>query len=54
MVEYCYPECTTSVVTALSHFRKLYPDYRAQEIECVPYLAFSQSSVAFLPPILFQ
>ncbi|KAL1710959.1 terpenoid cyclases/protein prenyltransferase alpha-alpha toroid [Schizophyllum commune] len=33
MVEYCYPECTTSVVTALSHFRKLYPDYRAQEID---------------------
>ncbi|KDR67988.1 hypothetical protein GALMADRAFT_257537 [Galerina marginata CBS 339.88] len=33
MIEYCYPECTTSVITALAIFRKHYPDYRAQDIE---------------------
>lgn len=33
MIEYSYPECTTSVITALSIFRKHYPDYRAGEIE---------------------
>lgn len=32
MVEYDYPECTTSVVTALSLFSKYYPTYRRQEI----------------------
>ena len=32
MVEYDYPECTTAVVTALSLFTRLYPDYRAAEI----------------------
>ena len=32
MVEYCYPECTTSVITALAIFRKHYPDYRKEEI----------------------
>lgn len=32
MVEYDYPECTTAVVTALSTFSALYPDYRAQDI----------------------
>lgn len=35
MVEYDYPECTTAVVTALSLFSKIYPDYRAQEIRDV-------------------
>ena len=35
MVEYDYPECTTSVVTGLSLFRKLYPDYRANDIGIV-------------------
>lgn len=35
MIEYCYPECTTSVVTALSIFRKHYPDYRSADIEYV-------------------
>jgi lanosterol synthase len=33
MVEYDYPECTTAVVTALSLFRKHWPDYRTQEIK---------------------
>lgn len=33
MVEYDYPECTTACVTALSLFRKHWPDYRASEIE---------------------
>lgn len=32
MTEYDYPECTTSVITALSHFKKYYPNYRAAEI----------------------
>ena len=33
MVEYSYPECTTSVVTALSLFKKYQPNYRRSEIE---------------------
>ena len=33
MIEYCYPECTTSVITSLSIFRKHFPDYRAHDIE---------------------
>ncbi|KAK7012273.1 terpene cyclase/mutase family member [Favolaschia claudopus] len=33
MVEYCYPECTTSVITSLSIFGKHYPDYRAADIQ---------------------
>ncbi|EIW79190.1 terpene synthase [Coniophora puteana RWD-64-598 SS2] len=33
MIEFCYPECTTSVITSLSIFRKHYPAYRAAEIE---------------------
>lgn len=32
MVEYDYPECTTSCVTALSLFSKHWPDYRADDI----------------------
>ncbi|KAF2754907.1 lanosterol synthase [Pseudovirgaria hyperparasitica] len=32
MIEYDYPECTTACVIALSHFRSLYPSYRAAEI----------------------
>lgn len=35
MTEYCYPECTTSVITSLSMFRKHYPHYRANDIELV-------------------
>lgn len=30
--EYNYPECTTSVITSLSIFRKHYPTYRADDI----------------------
>ncbi|KIO26519.1 hypothetical protein M407DRAFT_234983 [Tulasnella calospora MUT 4182] len=33
MTEYDYPECTTSVITGLSHFKKYYPEYRAAEID---------------------
>ncbi|KAG9037495.1 Lanosterol synthase (Oxidosqualene--lanosterol cyclase) [Tulasnella sp. JGI-2019a] len=33
MTEYAYPECTTSVITALSVFKKHYPKYRAADIE---------------------
>lgn len=33
MVEYDYPECTTSCVTALSLFRKHWPDYRGDDID---------------------
>jgi lanosterol synthase len=32
MVEYDYPECTTSTVTAISQFHDVYPDYRAEDI----------------------
>ncbi len=32
MVEYDYPECTTAVVTALSLFRKHWPEYRKADI----------------------
>ena len=35
MVERGYPECTTSAITALSIFRKHYPNYRSTDIECV-------------------
>ncbi|KAF8517972.1 terpenoid cyclases/protein prenyltransferase alpha-alpha toroid [Hysterangium stoloniferum] len=33
MIEYNYPECTTSVITALSIFKKYIPNYRRKEIE---------------------
>ena len=33
MIDYNYAECTTSVITSLSIFRKHYPHYRASEIE---------------------
>ncbi|KAG2011451.1 lanosterol synthase [Coprinopsis cinerea AmutBmut pab1-1] len=33
MVEYNYPECTTSVITSLAIFRKHYPHYRASDID---------------------
>lgn len=32
MIEHSYTECTTSVVTALSTFKKYYPDYRREDI----------------------
>jgi lanosterol synthase len=33
MIEWPYPECTTSSITALALFRKRYPDYRSADIE---------------------
>jgi lanosterol synthase len=33
MVEYCYPECTTAVITALVAYRNYYPEYRRAEID---------------------
>ncbi|KAH7368715.1 oxidosqualene:lanosterol cyclase [Plectosphaerella cucumerina] len=33
MVEYDYPECTTACVTALSLFKKHWPDYRTDDIQ---------------------
>jgi lanosterol synthase len=33
MIEYSYPECTTSVIGGLSEFRNCY-DYRSGDIEC--------------------
>jgi len=35
MIEYEYPECTTSVITSFAIFRKHYPNYRAEDIEYV-------------------
>lgn len=35
MIGYDYPECTTSVLTALSFFTKFYPEYRAEDIKHV-------------------
>ncbi|KAL8277972.1 hypothetical protein RQP46_009604 [Phenoliferia psychrophenolica] len=32
MIEFCYPECTTACVTALSVFKRKYPDYRPDDI----------------------
>ncbi|KAJ2162199.1 hypothetical protein GGF46_000816 [Coemansia sp. RSA 552] len=32
MVEYAYPECTTSVVLGLTAFKAAYPEYRARDI----------------------
>ena len=35
MTEFNYPECTTSVITALAIFRKHYPTYRRDDIQYV-------------------
>lgn len=43
MIEHSYPECTTSVITALSIFRRHYPDHRKREIEQVLFLCIKQS-----------
>ncbi|KAI0396768.1 terpene synthase [Xylariaceae sp. FL0594] len=43
MVEHDYVECTTAVVTALSLFKKHWPDHRAKEID-----AFVARSVAWI------
>ena len=48
MIEYSYPECTTSSITALALFRKVYPDYRTADIE---YVWISSTSHIF-PKIL--
>jgi squalene cyclase len=37
MTEYDYPECTTSVLSALAMFTKRFPDYRSAEIRYVGY-----------------
>lgn len=50
MIEYDYPECTTSVVTALSIFRKHYPDYRTSEIEYVVLYLLIQSVIPLMCP----
>ena len=49
MVEYSYPECTSSVIMSLTLFRRYFPDYRAAEIEltisrAAAYLVASQQS----------
>ncbi|KAI8827407.1 terpenoid cyclases/protein prenyltransferase alpha-alpha toroid [Chytriomyces cf. hyalinus JEL632] len=33
MVEYCYPECTTSSILGLAEFREHYPNHRRKEID---------------------
>ncbi|KAF8597566.1 terpene synthase [Ceratobasidium sp. AG-I] len=33
IIESSYPECTTSVITALAHFRRVFPNYRHREID---------------------
>ena len=33
MIEYTYPECTTSVILGLSTFQKRYPEHRVEEIK---------------------
>lgn len=33
MIEHSYPECTTSVITALSIFRRHHPQHRPHEIK---------------------
>ncbi|KAI0465954.1 terpenoid cyclases/protein prenyltransferase alpha-alpha toroid [Xylaria cf. heliscus] len=43
MVEYDYVECTTAVVTALSLFKKYWPDHRSDEID-----AFVKRSVTWI------
>ena len=34
MIDYTYTECTSAVMMALSHFTKMYPDYRSETIRC--------------------
>ncbi|KAM0559910.1 hypothetical protein ACHAPJ_003860 [Fusarium lateritium] len=43
MVEYDYPECTTSCVTALSLFREHWPEYRRKDVD-----RFIQRGVAWI------
>lgn len=37
MIERNYPECTTSVFTALIIFREHHPEYRTADIKWVPW-----------------
>ena len=48
MIEYCYPECTTSVITSLAIFKKHYPHYRARDIEWVQPFRQDESWADFL------
>lgn len=48
MTEYSYPECTTAVLMGLTSFRKIDPEYRADEIEataqrCLQYIKAVQN-----------
>ena len=52
MIEYEYPECTTSVITSLAIFRKHYPDYRAGDIEYV--IRPSPSNIAVQRNLFYQ
>ncbi|KAL4882678.1 terpenoid cyclases/protein prenyltransferase alpha-alpha toroid [Aspergillus karnatakaensis] len=49
MIEYDYPECTTAVVTAVSLFKKYWPDYRRTEIESFIQKALKYIKKAQLP-----
>lgn len=51
MTEYNYPECTTSVITALSIFRKHNAEYRARDIQ---YALSSFSLLASLTSYLLR
>ncbi|CAG8585893.1 8183_t:CDS:10 [Ambispora gerdemannii] len=42
MIEYSYPECTTSVLTGLCTFREYYPDYREVCNKAAKYIHKSQ------------
>lgn len=62
MTEYNYPECTTSVLSALEMFTKRYPEYRADEIRSVspppspslsPSLPFEVDERMLKPAFLF-
>ena len=48
MLDYPCPECTTSVITALSMFKKHFPDYRVLDIEYVVMLLVFFSSITNL------
>ncbi|KAF5345689.1 hypothetical protein D9758_013074 [Tetrapyrgos nigripes] len=49
MTEYCYPECTTSVITSLSIFRKHIPHYRSKDIETTIHKAINYLHTAQKP-----
>ena len=49
MTEFNYPECTTSVITALAIFRKHYPTYRKDDIQYVSSHGFVYQSLLTFP-----